>query len=43
VILPIGWRHGFTFLRVVVSFSYGSVLEAVVCIQVYYFLWLWIT
>ena len=31
-----GCRHGFTLLRVVVSFSYGSVLEAVVCIQVYY-------
>ena len=31
-----GWRNEFTFLRAVVSFSYGSVLEAVVCIQVYY-------
>ena len=31
-----GWCHGFTLLRVVVSFSYGSELEAVVCIQVYY-------
>jgi len=29
------WRNGFIFLRVVVSFSLGSVFEAVECIQVY--------
>jgi len=29
------WRNGFILLHVVVSFSLGTVLEAVVCIQVY--------